>query len=99
MENNNDLLVSSEKGVLTIRVNRPKKKNAMTSKMLKQTVEAMEKAKSDDTIKVIFFTASGNEVFTSGNDFNNFAERTFDEMIADFEGFIKYLIEYPKVMV
>jgi peroxisomal 3,2-trans-enoyl-CoA isomerase len=95
---NNDLIITSEKGVLTLRLNRPTKKNAMTSKMLSQMVSAMEKAKTDDNTKVIYFTATG-EVFSSGNDFNNFAEKTFDEMITDFEGFINYLIEYPKVMI
>jgi peroxisomal 3,2-trans-enoyl-CoA isomerase len=96
--NNDDLVITSEKGVLTLRVNRPKKKNAMTSQMLKGIVQAMEKVKADDSIKVIFLTGTG-DLFSSGNDFNNFVDNTFDEMITNFEGFIKYLIEYPKVMV
>jgi peroxisomal 3,2-trans-enoyl-CoA isomerase len=95
---NNDLIITSEKGVLILRINRPKKKNAMTSHMLKQMMGVMDKAKTDDSIKVIYLTGT-DEVFSSGNDFNNFAEFTMDEMIINLETFVKYLIEYPKVMI
>lgn len=95
---NDELIVSYESGVLTFKLNRPKKKNSMTGKMLTLIIHLLEKAKTNDNIKLIYFTAVG-EVFSSGNDFNNFSIMTFDELIVDFEKFISYLITYPKVLV
>ena len=95
---NSDLIVRSEKGILTLKLNRPKKKNAMTTKMLEQIIFSMEAAKKDDNIKVIYFTGSG-DIFSSGNDFNNFQDNTFDQMIDNFKRLIDYFIDYPKVMI
>jgi enoyl-CoA hydratase/carnithine racemase len=98
-ENSNDeLIVFYERGTLTFKLNRPKKKNSMTGKMLNLIINLLEKAKTNDNIKLIYFTAIG-EVFSSGNDFNNFSIMTFDELIVDFEKFISYLITYPKVLI
>ncbi len=95
---NDELIVYYESGVLTFKLNRPQKKNSMTGKMLTLIMHLLEKAKTNNNIKLIYFTAFG-EVFSSGNDFNNFSVMTFDELIADFEKFISYLITYPKVLV
>ena len=62
MEGNDEFIITKDKGILTLKLNRLKKKNAMTSDMLKQMIQAMEKAKTDDDVKVIYFTATG-EVF------------------------------------
>lgn len=93
-----ELLITKEKGVLTFKIDRPKKKNALTSAILKKILEVMELAKTDETVKVIYLTAAG-EIFSSGNDFNNFSENTFDETEKNLEHFVRYLIEYPKVMI
>jgi enoyl-CoA hydratase/carnithine racemase len=93
-----ELIVFYESGILIFKLNRPNKKNSMTAKMLALIIYLLEKAKTNDNIKLIYFTAIG-EVFSSGNDFNNFAISSFDEMIENFEKFISYLITYPKVLV
>jgi len=95
---NDELIVYFQSGVLVLKINRPKKKNSFTGKMLTLIIHLLEKAKSNDNIKLIYFTSVG-DVFSSGNDFNNFQELTFDELIVDFEKFINYLIRYPKVLV
>ncbi len=66
--------------------------------MLDIIIHLLEIAKTNDNVKLIYFTSVG-DVFSSGNDFKNFQDKTFDEMIRDFEIFIKYLITYPKVLV
>jgi peroxisomal 3,2-trans-enoyl-CoA isomerase len=99
MESVDKLIVTSlEKGVLTIRVDNQKKKNSLTNNMTRKFVQTMEEALKNDEVKVIYFTSTG-EMFSSGNDFNNFSEGPMDEMIKGFEGLIEYLIKYPKVLV
>jgi peroxisomal 3,2-trans-enoyl-CoA isomerase len=99
MEDSGDkMIISSEKGVLTIRLNNPKKKNSMTHDMLTIMIKTLDEALQNDEIKVIYFTSTG-EIFSSGNDFNNFYTQTKDEMIKYFEIFINYLINYPKVLI
>jgi peroxisomal 3,2-trans-enoyl-CoA isomerase len=85
-------------GVMTIRIDNQKKKNSLTGKMLKRMVMLLEEARKDDKIKVVYWTSTG-EMFSSGNDFNNFAEDGMDMMIQNFEGFVDYLIKYPKILV
>lgn len=95
---NDELMIYYEKGVLVLKVNRPKKKNSLTEVMLTQLMEVCDRALKNDNIKVIYFTSVG-DVFSSGNDFNNFQTQTFDQMISKFEKFINYLIKYPKVLI
>lgn len=96
--NTDNLIVSKENGVLTMKINRQKKKNSITNQMVADIITNLEIAKNDESIKVVYFTALG-EVFSSGNDFNNFQELSFDQIIANFENFIEYLIRFPKVLI
>jgi peroxisomal 3,2-trans-enoyl-CoA isomerase len=95
---NSELVIKKEQGVLSFRLNRPQKKNAINSKMLQTIVTEMEKAIKDDSVKVIYWTGTG-EFYSSGNDFNNFSDAGMDEIIAGFEQFINFLITYPKVII
>lgn len=92
------LICTVSNGVMTLRIDNQKKKNSLTGKMLKRMVMLMEEARTNDDIRVIYWTSTG-EIFSSGNDFNNFAEDGMDLMIQNFESFVEYLIKYPKVLV
>lgn len=97
-DTNDEFIIYFDEGVLTFKLNRPKKKNSMTGEMLNLIIYVLEKAKTNNNVRVIYFTSVG-DVFSSGNDFNNFQTLTFDELISEFERFINYLITYPKVMI
>ncbi len=58
----------------------------------------MEEARNDEKIKVVYWTSTG-EMFSSGNDFNNFAKDGMDEMIKNFQGYVEYIINYQKILV
>src|SRR5580698_9298949 len=60
------LLVSETNCILTITLNRPKRRNAMTPEMQTELIEAMEKAVSSDA-RVVVFTGAG-DAFCSGLD-------------------------------
>ena len=52
--------------VLHIIFNRPEKKNALTSAMYDSLVAAIQRAESDDSIRVLILRGNGDS-FTAGN--------------------------------
>lgn len=61
-------------GVLTIRLNRPEKKNALTREMYEAMAAAFEQVDADPTLRVALLTGTGDS-FTSGNDIGDFQAR------------------------
>jgi len=59
-------------GILTLILDRPDKKNALTDAMYKALADAIEAAQTDAEIHVILLRGEG-EMFTSGNDVKEFA--------------------------
>jgi len=60
-----------ENGVLTVTLNRPDKKNAITQAMYAALAEATERARTDDAVRVLLFRAEGDS-FSAGNDIGDF---------------------------
>jgi enoyl-CoA hydratase/carnithine racemase len=59
--------------VLTLRFNRPDKKNAITAAMYAAAAGALRAADQDPNVKVAVITGAG-DAFTAGNDLKDFAE-------------------------
>lgn len=66
-----DILSEKSGGILTIRFNRPDKKNAITAAMYQAMVAALDDAHADPAVRVVLF-AGTPEVFTAGNDIADF---------------------------
>lgn len=67
------IVVSKISQILTIQINRPEKKNALTQGMYRALNEAIAQAESDPTIRVVLI--SGHEhAFTAGNDILDFVQ-------------------------
>lgn len=60
-----------KEGVLTLRINRPEKKNALNLAMYQALADSFTLADSDDTVRVIMICGC-EECFTSGNDLADF---------------------------
>ncbi|VDP90453.1 unnamed protein product [Echinostoma caproni] len=60
-----------DRGVLTLRLNRPEKKNAITPKMYRMWTEKLSYASSDFEVKLVVVTGTG-DYFSSGNDLTTF---------------------------
>jgi enoyl-CoA hydratase/carnithine racemase len=60
-------------GILTLRLNRPEKKNALTRAMYTAMAEACRTIEMDQAVRVLVITGSG-DAFTAGNDLNDFLE-------------------------
>ncbi len=65
--------VSEDKGVLTIRFDRPDRKNALTRSMYAVMADVLDRAHADTAIRVIVF-AGQDGIFTGGNDLSDFLE-------------------------
>lgn len=72
--------VLSEKaeGVLTLTLNRPEKKNALTRAMYRTLGEAIDQAEHDPEVRCVLLKAEG-DMFTAGNDIGDFAARSADQ--------------------
>src|SRR6266481_485282 len=67
----NDIIAEHSGNILRIQLNRPDKKNAMTSSMYITMAEFLEDAAKDDQIRVALWHAAGDS-FCAGNDLEDF---------------------------
>ena len=69
-----DIVLERRGAVLAIGFDRPQKKNALTAAMYAAMAEAITAAESDAEVRAILFHGSP-EVFTAGNDLDDFLQR------------------------
>src|SRR5258708_19390852 len=67
----NHVVVGRDGAVLTIAMNRPEKKNALTHAMYGAMADALATAAADPSVRVILITSTG-DAFTAGNDLGDF---------------------------
>jgi enoyl-CoA hydratase/carnithine racemase len=67
------ILADAAVGVLTVRMNRPQKKNALTGAMYGALAAALDRAASDDAIRAVLLLGHSG-IFTSGNDIGDFLQ-------------------------
>jgi enoyl-CoA hydratase/carnithine racemase len=66
------LNVSVQDRILTLQLDRPEKKNALTRAMYLGMIEALKQAESDSNVRVVLITGTAG-CFTAGNDLMDFA--------------------------
>src|ERR1051326_3695120 len=66
------IVVSVENRVLTLRLDRPEKKNALTRGMYLGMIDALKQADADSNVRVVLITGT-EACFTAGNDLVDFA--------------------------
>jgi len=72
------ILVTDDGAVRTIRMNRPEKKNALTSAMYDAMAEAIETASGDSAIRCVLI-AGAPGAFSAGNDLGDFMKAAMGE--------------------
>ncbi|MFN4089363.1 MAG: enoyl-CoA hydratase [Alphaproteobacteria bacterium] len=82
------LLQSLDRGLLTLTMNRPESRNALTMPMLEQMLDALRRAEADPAIRAVVLTGTG-KAFCSGGDVKAMA--TGSERAATFEGRVRSL--------
>lgn len=68
-----DIISELKDGVLTLRLNRPAKKNALTRAMYQDLTAGLARASADEAIRVVVIAAEGSD-FCAGNDILDFAQ-------------------------
>lgn len=69
-----DILTSRRGAVMAIEFNRPQRRNALTAAMYQSMADALRAAEADDSVRVVLFHGQP-DVFTSGNDVEDFIQR------------------------
>lgn len=96
--NDSPIQTTEASGVLTLRINRPNKKNALTQAMYSTMADAIEAAATDPAVRVVLFTGTDG-VFTSGNDIKDFLSVPPTSADSPVARFMKALLVFPKPAV
>ncbi|KTB55316.1 MULTISPECIES: enoyl-CoA hydratase-related protein [Pseudomonas] len=92
------ILLQREGGLLTLQLNRPDKKNALTRAMYTQLAEALEQADADSGIRAVLIQGS-NECFTAGNDIADFLEQPPSDLDSPPFHFMQSLLNCRKPVI
>jgi len=68
------ICVERSDGVATVRVNRPEKLNALNARAVQELGEAFDELRSDDRVRGVIVTGSGEKAFAAGADITELAE-------------------------
>ncbi len=98
-----NILEEIDDNILTITINRPKKLNALNRETIQELHDALKEAKSDEEVKVVILTGSGEKAFVAGADISEFADYSPKEgkrLAADGqEKLFNYVANFPKPVI
>lgn len=97
-----EIVVHAAAGILTLTIDRPDRKNALTQDMYGVMAAALESAATDDAVRVLVIQGSAT-LFTAGSDIGRFAEGQAAELpdpksLQSFR-FLCALASFPKPVV
>jgi len=92
------ILLQRERGLLTLQLNRPDKKNALTRVMYSQLAQALEQADADPDINAVLIQGSSG-CFTAGNDIGDFLEQPPSDLDSPAFHFMKSLLNCRKPVI
>lgn len=94
------LLYETKEGILTLTLNRPEARNALSPKMVEELLHALTQAEQDPAVQVVVLTGAGDKAFSAGGDLGGGGsiptpyERY--ETNRRFAELLKRLNDYPK---
>ncbi len=92
------IIVEAADRLVTVKFNRPEKKNAITQDMYQAMADAVNAYAADDTNRALMFTAD-SDYFTSGNDLQDFAMGSRGDGIPPVAQFLHAIKDCPKPMI
>ena len=93
-----DIVAERSGSILSIQLNRPAKKNAMTSSMYISMAEFLEDAAKGDQVRVVLWHAAGDS-FCAGNDLEDFMKNPPGPGESPQSQLIRALINFEKPLV
>lgn len=98
-----NILEEIENNILTLRIDRPKKLNALNRETIQELHSALREARNNNDVKVIILTGSGEKAFVAGADISEFADFSPKEgkrLAADGqEKLFNYIANFPKPVI
>jgi enoyl-CoA hydratase/carnithine racemase len=98
MSESSDVRVDVSDRVLTLQIDRPAKKNALTLAMYDAMTKALDRALEDPQIRVVLLRGSEG-CFTAGNDLLDFMQRPPSSADSPVGRFLEALVGHPKPIV
>ncbi|CAG9793891.1 unnamed protein product [Diatraea saccharalis] len=98
MDLDNIVIESFGSNVKIVRINKPKKKNALDFIMYKTISRILEDATRDDAINIVVLTGTG-DFFSSGNDLTARNVSSDSDFYSALNDFIKSFIVFPKILI
>ena len=80
------LLLDIDGRIATISINRPDKRNALSSVVRREIIEALDALRTNNDVRVVIFTGVGDKAFIAGADIGEFAQRTALEQRESMQG-------------
>src|SRR6266567_3540903 len=93
-----DIITETSAGILRVQLNRPERKNAMTSAMYITLADLLNAAAKDDQIRVVLWHGAGDS-FSAGNDIEDFIKNPPGPGESPQARLIQALINFDKPIV
>ncbi|MEO1042232.1 MAG: enoyl-CoA hydratase [Pseudomonadota bacterium] len=90
--------ITTENKITTLTLNRPDKKNAINQAMYGAMADALEAYGEDDGVRAFVFTGTG-DMFTSGNDLQDFATGGTEHDTPPVFRFLMAIAQCPKPLI
>lgn len=74
-----NILIEKEQSIAVVTINRPTKLNALNKVTIEELHAAFQELESDESIRVILVTGSGEKAFVAGADISEFAAFSVDQ--------------------
>ena len=99
------MIVTKEKGLQTLIVNRPDQYNALNPSLYRGITDALNNSANDDSVKMTLLTGAGTYC-SAGHDLKSTMKRAMDnpikaaeEGIITLNNFLEAFVDYPKILV
>jgi enoyl-CoA hydratase/carnithine racemase len=84
-----DILYEVKDEIANIELNQPEKRNRLSNRTLWEIIDALERAKDDNDVKVIIITGKGEKAFCAGADIQEFLGNTNIANRKQYEAYAK----------
>ena len=96
------LVVTDEDRVRVLRLNRPDRLNALDPELRRLLVEALKDAGTDDGVRTVLITGTGERGFCAGQDLNEsmaLDEDSSAQWMASWKDYFQTFLRFPKPLV
>lgn len=70
--------LDTESGIITLTLNRPDRRNALSLELMRELIAALEQVRNDKAVRAVILAANG-KVFSSGHDLSQMTGRTVND--------------------